>query len=211
MNEAAARASVSRRIYDRPMIRALVRARLPILTVALTYVASMIIGASMVHTGSQFALERTDRMYVRSQTQDPSAIAFQEGRPYKAFAIEFGRDIYRAAWTTMQGLTVFLPYVNGAQNGWYRGIMSVDRNHASRLTNPFEAAYFLVFQLVQVISFSLASGAGIQLTVALFLRRPEYRDRKFGIPVQAVRDLLRVFLFVLPLLLFSAWWKYFSG
>jgi len=197
-------------ICEWPAFRAVRRAWLPIGTIALTYFVSFGIGIGMAHAGSGFALTRRDSLVRNGETHDQSAIAFQEGKRFKAIAIEFGRDCYRALIKTVQGLTVIVPYPLAVQGGWYGGILSIDSNHLSQLRDPFNAIYYLCFEVLQIISSSLAAGAGVNLTLASLRSRPPYQgDRWFFVPKEAVRDLLRIYLLVVPLVFISAVWEYF--
>lgn len=194
-----------------PVFRAVRRAWLPIGSIALTYFVSLVIGIGMAHAGSDFALTRRDSLVQHGETHDPSAIAFQEGKRFKAMAIEIGRDCYRALLKTLQGLTAILPYPLAAQGGWYGGILSVDSNHLSQFRDPFNAIYYLCFEVLQIISSSLAAGAGVNLTLASIRPGPSYQgDKWLVIPQEAVRDLLRIYLVVVPLVFITAFWKYFA-
>ena len=196
--------------FERLVFRAVIRAYIPIVTVAVTYTVAMLVGITMVHAGSKYALERRDHLFVHVQQQDKADIAFREDERLKAVAIEVGRDAWRALRATLEALTIVIPYPTAAYNGWYRGILSVDGGHASRLAHPIEAAYFLGYQMIQITAFSLASGAGINLTLACLRPRPYYRgDKIFILPKEALRDLLRLYVLVLPLLLLATWWEYF--
>jgi hypothetical protein len=171
---------------------------------------AMFVGIAMVHAGSKFALDRRDRLFVHAQEHDSAGIAFREDQLLKAVAIEFGRDAWRALRTTLEALTIVVTYPTAAYNGWYRGIMSVDSDHASRLTHPIEAVYFLGFHMIQITAFSLAGGAGINLTIACLRPRPCYRgDKIIIVPKEALRDLFRLCVLVVPLLLVATLWEYF--
>lgn len=54
-----------------PVLRALSRARVAILTIALTYVLSTFTGAVMVHMGNSFALAYGDRLGARGHMIPP--------------------------------------------------------------------------------------------------------------------------------------------
>lgn len=197
-------------VFARPAFHAVRRARLPVATIALTYLVSLFIGMAMAHAGSRFALDRRDRLVRHGETHDPAAIAFKQERWLKAMSIDFGRDCYRAVVKTLEGLTVVAPYALAVQGGWYGGILSVDSNHNSRLRDPLDALYYLCWEVLQIVSASLAAGAGMNLTLACFRSQPWYRgDKWWFVPREAVRDLLRIYLFVVPLLFIAAAWKYF--
>jgi hypothetical protein len=197
-------------LSERPLFGAVFRARWPILTLALTYLLSFVIGVVMVHRGTGFALSRRDQLVIHGERHDPASLAFQQGHTFQAIAIEFGRECYRTVLKTALGLTVVLPYPSAVRGGWYGGILSVDSNHASQLRDPAGALYYLGFELLQIASASLAGGAGINLTLASICRRHGYDvDKWLRVPKTAVQDLLRIYLLVFPLLLGGAIWKYF--
>ncbi len=192
--------------------RALSRARAPILTIALTYAVTLLIGLAMVHTGNSFALSFRDDLVARAHRDDPASQASQAGAPLNAALLDFGRNLLLGAATdTLGGLVVVLPYPTVAYRGWVGGIVSVDGAHASRLAEPLQAAYYISVVLMQLVPYSLAAGAGINLGLAYFRPPPYYRGRKwFGYPVQAIRDLLWIYLLVVPLFLVASLWEFLS-
>ena len=197
-------------IADWPPFRALRRARAPIFTIALTYFIFFLTGLAMVHAGSKFALNRRDRLVTHGESQDAAAIAFQHGKRLKAASIESGRDSLRALTRVLEGLTVVVPYPSAAYTGWYRGILSVDSAHRSRVADPFDALYFLMYQLLQGLSSSLAAGAGVNLMLAVFRKRPWYAGRKLlGVSIEALHDLLRMYLLAVALIFVASFWEYF--
>ncbi len=196
-------------IKEHTFLRALHRARLPILTVALTYLLSFVVGAVMVHAGNKFALDRRDALVGHGETHDAATIAFQEGRRFTAFSIEWGRDCLRATIRILEGIFVVPPYPLAAYTGWYHGITSVDSNHESQFGDPFGAVYYFFFQLLTLISISLSSGAGVNLTLACLRQRPWYQsDRWHGVPKEALRDLLRIYCLVVALIFLASAWEY---
>ena len=196
-------------IIERPIFRAVNRARVPILTIALTYLVFFIIGSVMVHASSKFALDRRDRLVRHGVTHDPAALAYQEGKPFRAFSIEFSRDCLRAVPKVLEGLTIVVPYPLAAYSGWYHGITSVDDNHDSQLIDPFGAIYYLGFQVLTLLAFSLASGAGVNLTVACFRSPPWYQGAKWlRVPKEALYDTLRIYLLVVLVVFLASMWEY---
>jgi uncharacterized membrane protein SpoIIM required for sporulation len=192
--------------------RAMSRARTPILTIGLTYAVTLLIGLAMVHTGNSFALSFRDDLVARAHRDDPSSQALQAGTPLNAALLDFSRNLLLgAAPDTLGGLVVVLPYPTVAYRGWVGGIVSVDGAHASRLAEPLQAAYYISVVLMQLVPYSLAAGAGINLGLAYFRPPPYYRGRKWlGYPVQALRDLLWIYLLVVPLFLVASLWEFLS-
>ncbi|MEX2143570.1 MAG: hypothetical protein WD740_03170 [Anaerolineales bacterium] len=95
--------------------------------------------------------------------------------------------------------------------GWVGGIVSVDGSHASRLLDPTSAAYYLSVVLVQLTGYTLAAGAGVNVGLSFWRERPYYAgERWLGMPKEALRDLLRVYCLVLPILLLASLWEVLS-
>jgi hypothetical protein len=89
------------------------------------------------------------------------------------------------------------------------GLLVRPSNHESRLKDPFEAVYLLFFQALQVTSSSLAAGAGMRLTLACFRWRPWYKGGKWlGLSKEALRDVIRIYYLIIPLLLIASAWEY---
>lgn len=196
----------------RAILRALSRSRIAILTVALTYAISVTIGMAMVHFGNEFALSYRDSLVANARANDPAAIALREGDKVSAALLDFGRNLLLgAAPETVGGIAVVLPYPLAAYRGWVGGIVSVDDDHTSRLTNPPKATYYISVLILQLIPYSLAGGAGVNLGVAYFRPRPHYQGEKWlGLPKEALRDVLRIYLLVVPLFFVASLWEFLS-
>ena len=195
-------ASINNIMLSLTVFRALKRARLPIATFALAYVVSSSAGIIMVHTGNQFAINMRDNIVATSQNST-ILVAYRSGNRLGAAFLDFASNLFLGAVTqTVGGLGVIFPYPVAAYRGWVGGIVSIDGNHASRLASPSEAAYYISVMVLQLIPYSLAGGAGVNLGLA-YLRPPPYYkgDRWFGIPKEAVLDALRIYILVIPLFL----------
>src|SRR5437764_772050 len=133
------------------------------LTVFLTYALSAAVGAGMAHAGHRGALARRDAMVKRAITHDQSSIDYRAGRRGRAALIDAAANFTLAALPqTVAGLTVVLPYVSVARQGWMGGIVSVDGAHRSRLRTVRGAASYLGTLLLQFLAFSLCIGAGVR-------------------------------------------------
>jgi hypothetical protein len=62
------------------VLRALSRARLPILTVALTYLLAVITGLVLVHAGHAFALNYRDRLVTNARSCPALVARMRDGR-----------------------------------------------------------------------------------------------------------------------------------
>src|SRR5574341_107734 len=184
--------------------RALHRARIPILTVALTYFVSVGIGMVMVHTGNEWAIAYRDRIVSGAQSS-PSIIALKQNDRLRAAVLDFGANLYGAIADTLGGLGVVFPYPLIAYRGWIGGIVSIDSSHVSRLAGPKEAAYYLITLTLQLIPYVLSGGAGVNMGLAYFKPRSFYQGEKWlGIPKEAIRDVFRIYVIVVPMFLLAS-------
>jgi len=190
------------------VLRALSRARFSILTVGLTYLVSVLIGIIMVQTGNQFALSYRDKIVSQAQSS-PMIIALSRKNRLQAALLDFSANLIGACSDTLGGLGVIIPYPISAYRGWIGGIVSIDKLHSSRLSDPKEAIYYLTTLVLQLIPYTLAGGMGVNLGLAYFRPKPYYQGRKWlGIPQEAIRDIFWVYLLVIPLFLLASLWEF---
>jgi hypothetical protein len=190
---------------------ALKRARFPILSVALTYLVSVITGMVMVHLGNPFALRTRDNLIYRVyNSNDPTITALQNNRPLQAALSDFSQNLILGGIpSTVGGLGVVFPYPEAAYRGWIGGIVSVDDDHVSRFAQPGKAVYYLVTLILQLIPYSLAGGAGVHLGVAYFrLHSGRQKVRWWSMPKDAVLDVVRIYLLIVPLFLIASLWEF---
>ena len=188
--------------------RALQRARLAIVTVALTYLISVSAGIVMVHTGNEWAIAYRDHVISRAQSS-PSIVALKQNDRLRAAVLDFGGNLYAAIADTLGGLGVVFPYPFIAYRGWIGGIVSIDSSHVSRLAESREAMYYLITLTLQLIPYVLSGGAGVNTGLALYRPRSFYQGEKWlGIPKEALRDVLRIYLLVVPLFLLASLWEF---
>jgi hypothetical protein len=91
------------------------------------------------------------------------------------------------------------------------GIVSVDDSHASRLIDPGQATYYISVLVLQLIPYSLAGGAGVQLGLIYFRSRSDYQgDRWIGYPKDAVWDFVRILVLIIPFVVAANLWKFLS-
>jgi uncharacterized membrane protein SpoIIM required for sporulation len=191
------------------VIRALYRARIPILTVALTYLVSVVVGIIMVHAGNDFAIAYRDRIVSTAQ-DSPILIALKQNDRLRAALLDFGANLFGAMANTIGGLGVIVSYPIIAYRGWIGGIVSLNSTHVSRLANASEASYYLITLVLQLIPYTLAGGAGINMGLAFIKPKSYYRGEKWlGGPKEAIRDVLRIYLLVVPLFLLASIWEFF--
>jgi hypothetical protein len=190
--------------------RAITRARISILTVALTYVVSIAVGIILVHIGNSFALNQRDQIVGGAQSS-PILVALDQNQRLTAGLLDFAGNLFAAVSTTIAGLGVIFTYPVVAYRGWVGGIVSVDGAHLSRLADPREAAYYLITLVLQIIPYSFTGGAGVNMGLAFLKPRPEYQGKKWlGIPAEAIRDVLRIYLVAAPLFLMASLWEFLA-
>jgi uncharacterized membrane protein SpoIIM required for sporulation len=190
--------------------RSLHRARIAILTVALTYLVSVSAGMVMVHTGNEWAIIYRDRVVSGAQSS-PTIIALKQNNRLRAAILDFGGNLYGAIADTLGGLGVVFPYPFIAYRGWIGGIVSIDSSHVSRFAESKEAIYYLITLTLQLIPYMLAGGAGVNMGLALWRPKSFYQDEKWlGIPKEAIRDAFRIYLLVVPLFLLASLWEFFE-
>jgi len=192
------------------IVRAVWRARIPILSIALTYAVSVTVGAVMVHAGNPFALAQRDKVIGTARAGAASLNALGEGRRLQAALLDFGGNLLRGAVPdTLGGLGVVFPYPLVAYRGWVGGIVSVNDQHASRLARADSAIYYIVTLILQLIPYSLAGGAGVNLGLSLYRRRPAYQGEKvLGVSKEALRDVARIYVLVIPLFFVASLWEF---
>jgi hypothetical protein len=186
------------------------RARLAILSVAGVNAAGVLIGALMAHSGNEFALSYGDRLVAKAQKQDRAAISYRQGHRFTAAAQDFAMNLVAGAVPqTVTGLTVVSPYGFGAYRGWVGGIVSVDRNHLSRLRDWRKGAYYVITLVLQLVPYSLAGGIGVHLGLCFFKRFSYYTGDKIGgYPKEAIWDVVRVYQVIIPLFFIASLWEF---
>jgi hypothetical protein len=186
---------------------ALWRARTCVAAVALAYLVSVLVGVAMVHSGNTFALAHRDAIVSRAWTGN----VLTQDSPLQQATADFAGNALAAGSDTLLGLGVVLPFPAVLYRGWVGGIVSVDGDHASRLSEPGPATYYISTLMLQLLGYSLAAGAGLNVGVSLWRARPAYsRRNRLGVPIEAVRDLFRLYLLVIPVLLVASLWEFLS-
>lgn len=192
------------------VVRAFCRARIPILTVAVTYAVSVAVGMIMVHAGNSFALNARDQIVTGAQS-GPTLTALNQNNRLLAGLLDFVGNLFGAISTTIAGLGVVFAYPIVAYRGWIGGIVSVDGAHLSRLADAREAAYYLITLVLQLIPYSISGGAGVNMGLAYLKPKSCYQGNKWlGIPAEAIRDVLRIYLVAAPLFLLASLWEFFA-
>ena len=199
------------RIEASKALGALRRARSSIIAIAVVHAITVTAGIVLVHTGNQFALSYRDRLVARARASDPVSLAAQRGDHLRAALLEAVRTQWACLATGLTGFTVIPPLVLSGYRGWVGGIVSVDNSHLSRLSEPTQAIYYLSVILLQLVPYSLAVGAGLNLGLTYFRSRREYQGEKWmGYPKEAIWDFVRIFVLTIPLVLVANLWEFLS-
>ena len=186
------------------------RARIAILTIAVTYLASVILGIAMVSAGNAFALERRDAIVSDAQTSD-TLVAYRAGEGVRAALLDFAANLGLGGVTsTVLGIGVVFVYPVVAYRGWVGGIVSVDARHASRLADPGRALYYAVTLVLQLIPYSIAGGMGLHLGIGSWraMRRPV--PTWLGLPKDRLRDVALAYVVIVPLFLVASLFEFLA-
>ncbi len=180
--------------------RALRRARFGILSVALTYVLSAVVGFAMAQGGNRFALEHGDKIVSQARASSPILKALGSGRPLVAAALDGTANFLSGVASTLAGYWAPAVYPIAVYRGWVGGIVGVDDNHRSRLADSAERTYYLLVLFLQLLPYSLAGGVGVNLGLARVRPVGDYAGpRLLGLPKEALRDAGRIYLLIAPL------------
>jgi uncharacterized membrane protein SpoIIM required for sporulation len=199
-----------RRSFLGTVPRALFRARLSILAVAVVYFLSVTAGIIMVSAGNGFAVRTRDSIVGGAQSS-ATLQALDRNDRVRAALLDFGGNLLAAVSNTLAGLGVVFPFPIIAYRGWVGGIVSIDGAHVSRLIRPGDAAYYLITLILQLIPFTLSAGAGVNLGLSLWKPGPEYRGEKWlGMPKETILDVLRIYWLVIPLFLIASLWEFLA-
>ena len=188
------------------------RTRWHSLTFFVLHLCAVLIGAVMVHRGDAFALERRDAIVGRARATNPATRAFAAGDRPRAALLDAGENLVRGAVpTTVAGAAIVVPYPLAAYRGWVGGVVSVDGQHRSRLREPRRAAYYLITLLLQLVPYSIAAGAGVNIGWAYLRTRgaPE-GPTWLGFPRQPILDAVALYALIVPLFLVASAWEFGS-
>jgi hypothetical protein len=192
-------------------IEAVRKARTWILAVAIVHGCAVAAGAALVHAGYVPALAYRDRLVGQARSADPVSLAYQQGENLRASVVEAARTQWVCIAVAVTGLTVVSPFVLAAYRGLVGGVVSVDDHHGSRLLHPDQAIYYLSVVILQIIPYALAGGAGVELGLTTFRRGGEYEgDRWLGYPKEAIWDMVRILVLIIPFVLVANLWEFLS-
>lgn len=195
--------------------RALRHSMFGIWSIGLTYILSVLVGLSMVHSGNRYGLEFRDKLVGKAQHESAILREFQRGSPAAAAGLDAAGNAVAGLLSIIAGYGIPAGYGIAAYRGWIGGIVSVDGAHRSRLASPSSAFYYLVTLLLQLVPYSLAGGAGVNLGVAAFagVDRSGYygpRMRFLQIPYEAISDAAWIYALSLPLFAIASLFEFMA-
>jgi hypothetical protein len=189
---------------------ALRRTRWQILAFLVLHLCAVLAGAVMVHRGDAFALARRDAIVGAARASNPATRAFAAGDRPRAALVDAGENLLRGALPlTVAGPSVVVPYALAAYRGWVGGVVAVDGQHRSRLREPRRAAYYLVTLLLQLVPYSVAGGAGVNIGwTALRARGWPAGLTWLGFPREPILDAAVLYALIVPLFLLASAWVF---
>jgi uncharacterized membrane protein SpoIIM required for sporulation len=199
--------------FVQSVIRAIVRARISILTIALTYLVFITLGILFATHGNSYALAARDKLVDQAMQQSPTLITNNQGNHLQAALLDAGGNLFFGAMPkTLSGLGVVFPYPFVAYQGWVGGIVAVRADHTSRLNDFRSGFYYLLTLLLQIVPYSLVVGAGVNAGVSMFRPQPAYQGEKWLkiFPKEALLDITRIYALVIPLMLAASLWEFLS-
>lgn len=180
---------------------------------AATYLAFVALGMVLATAGWPFAVSQRDSI-VGAAHSSPITQAYERGDRLDAALLDFGANLgLGAVTTTITGLSVVGPFPIAAYRGWVGGVVSIDRDHRSRLANPAEAAYYLVTLTLQLVGFVLTMAAGVHVGLSAWRSRNDRRIRSIlgmRVPGLAVRDAGRLYVVAVPFFLAGSLWEFLT-
>ena len=166
----------------------------------------------MVQAAYGPAISYRDGLVNNARTNDPVLIALDRGDRLHAALLDFYENLVTGAVPdTLGGLGVVFPYPFIAFRGWVGGIVSLNDAHVSRLTTFDGGAYYLLTLILQLVPYSLATGAGVNMGLSLWRKQPYYEGKKWlGIPKEAILDVFRIYAVVVPLFFAASLFEFFT-
>lgn len=192
--------------------RALRRAKLGILTVAVAYIVSVVIGITMVHAGNGFALRYRDRLVAKAHESSTIIKALQNNRAKTAAAMDFSGNLAGGIASTVAGYWAPAVFPIVIYRGWVGGIVSVDGKHRSRLATWPEGSYYATVMCLQLLPYILAGGAGVNIGMARVRPTGDYAGAKFfGVPKEAWLDAARIYVLIVPFFVIASAFEFLAS
>ncbi len=176
------------------------RTRFALLLMASANILGLLIGAAAVHAGHGWTLGFRDRLVGKARASSPILQRYRQGRLVAAAALDCAGNVMAATATAAAGWWPPGSLAIAVYRGWIGGIVSVDGHHRSRFRADESGLYYVVVVSLQLLAYTLAGGAGLNVGLARRWRGQQYAGpRTFGIPHQAVQDAACVYALALPI------------
>jgi hypothetical protein len=192
---------------------ALIKCRIYVLTIFITYCISCFVGIIMVHNGNNFAVSYRDKIVGKAVATDKASINYQKGNNFTAALNDFkGNLFFGAIPQTFMGLGIVVPYFTVSKQGWIGGIVSVNSEHKSRFKNFKSTFYYFFVLLLQFIPYSLAIGSGIKFGIDFYINNKihGWLIWKFKIQTSGLLDIGYIYLLVVPLFFLASCFEFMS-
>jgi len=192
---------------------AVIRCKIYVLSIFITYCLSCFIGIIMSQHGNHFALSYRDKIVGQAFKTDKASINYMEGKNFSAALNDFmGNLLFGAVPQTVMGFSIVIPWFFVIKQGWVGGIVSIDSEHKSRFKNFKSTFYYFFVLLLQLIPYSLAIGAGIRCGVDFYNynKMNGWHLSKLKIQKTSLVDLGYVYLLVVPLFFIASCFEFLS-
>lgn len=167
---------------------------------ALAQVIGLASGIVMAHSGNQFALNYRDRIIANARASSPILRHLNQGKPLRAAAGDAAGNLLAASATGAAGYWAPAALPIALFRGWIGGIVSVDDRHRSRMRTFRSGSYYVCVIVLQLLPYSLAAGAGVNMGLARARPVGDYAGPRFlGLPHEALRDAGWILLLAVPL------------
>jgi hypothetical protein len=160
----------------------------------------------MVAAHDNFAFRFRDKLISNASATSDTLKSLKSGHRLRAAFLDFaGNLLLGAAPNTAAGLSVVLPFPMAAFRGWVGGVVSADNNHESRLAHLKPAIYYLTILILQLVPYTLAAGAGVQLGLRSYRSWDDPAIKRWWfLPRTAAIDVLWIYSLVVPLFLLAS-------
>lgn len=179
---------------------AVYRARLAVYCMSCAYAIGLLVGLVSAHVGHGWTLTFRDRIVSKAQASSPILRRYKKGQPVAAGALDCAANLTAATATAAAGWWAPAAFPIAIYRGWIGGIVSVDGRHRSRFAAKESGLYYALVLTLQLIAYTLAGGAGVNMGLARVSPRAEYQGaRLLGIPHEALRDATYIYVLVIPI------------
>jgi hypothetical protein len=196
------------------ILTAIQNCKIYIISIFVIYCVSCFIGIILSHNGNSIALSQRDKIVNAAAKNDKAAINYEAGNKFQAAIFDFGGNILIGSIPqTIGGLSIIIPYVSVAYQGWVGGIVSVDGLHQSRFRNIKTALYYFIVLLLDFLAYSLSIGAGVKWGVESYKKNiaVNWKIWKYKIDTKSLKDVGYVYLVSVPIYFIASCFEFLSS